>query len=539
MILLSPEQLSTQGFESLIQHRPFQSRFRSFGVDEIHLLNSWGLAFRQAFRQLGHARARLPSHVFIGTSATVLAGDARGSIFSFLGLYPGKFHLIQCLNLRRNVQTIFRTLTHGIGGWAFPDLKWVVESKRKTVIHCRTISLGFHLALYLWRLLPSHVDRAKRVRLYHALNWPSYNAETRALMRSDPQAQIIIATAAFMVGIDLPNIHDIILLGAMESADEHVQWEGRAGRDPHIVSDARCITYVTVKSLEIACALCAGKQPVASRGTKKSSGKQAVVAPRMDLSMARLLCAPCAPAEQNVLYNNPPDDPPCSCSTCTPPAATHSRLMEVLTMESSSAPTCNCSGCIPETSGPVTVKTRAPDTNPIPRNKRLTRKMRTKGTEELVSLRMTIYLSTDPSVSRSFPPEVFLPDTTIKLLLDRFALIDTKAALQDLVKGRDLLTPHLDRLWDKLVELQATFGAMRARLKVKAKAREAERRAQRKVEAGDASESVASAGEVSQPTGSSRKGLAGSSVGGEMQSMVQFSVIAAPMSFQWQLSGER
>ena len=165
--------------------------------------------------------------------------------------------------------------------------------------------------------------------------------------------------------------------------------------------------------------------------------------------------------------------------------------------------------------------------------------MRTKGTEELVSLRMTIYLSTDPSISRSFPPEVFLPDTTIKLLLDRFALINTKAALQDLAKGQDLLTPHLDRLWDKLVELQATFGAMRTRLKAKAKAREAERRAQWKVEAGDASESVASAGEVSQPTGSSRKGLAGSSVGGEMQSMVQFSVIAAPMSFQWQLSGER
>ncbi|PIL25941.1 hypothetical protein GSI_11695 [Ganoderma sinense ZZ0214-1] len=197
-----------------------------------------GLEEEQAFHQLGHARTRLPPHVFIGMSATVLAGDARGSIFAFLGLYAGKFHLIQRSNLRQNVQTIFQTLTHGIGGWSFPDLKWIIESKHKTVIHCRTIALGFWLALYLWRLLPSHVNRNHCVRLYYALNWAEYNAETRQLMREDPEAQIVIATAAFMVGIDLPNIHNIVLLGTLESADEHVLWQGQAGRDKSMVADA-------------------------------------------------------------------------------------------------------------------------------------------------------------------------------------------------------------------------------------------------------------------------------------------------------------
>ncbi|KAI1781900.1 P-loop containing nucleoside triphosphate hydrolase protein, partial [Ganoderma leucocontextum] len=230
MVLLSPEQLATRGFESLIQHRPFQSRFRAFGVDEIHLLNSWGLAFRQAFRQLGHARARLPSHIFVGTSATVLSGNSETGIYSFLGLRTGEFHLIRCSNLRHNVQTIFRTLTHGLGRWTFPDLKWILDSKRKTVIHCRTIALGFRVALFFWHCLPRTVNRAKRVRLYNALNWPSYNVESRTLMREDPEAQIIIATATFMVGMDIPTIHDVIILGALESADEHVQWEGRAGR---------------------------------------------------------------------------------------------------------------------------------------------------------------------------------------------------------------------------------------------------------------------------------------------------------------------
>nr|VWP01258.1 Succinate-semialdehyde dehydrogenase (EC [Ganoderma boninense] len=464
MVLLSPEQLATRGFESLIQHRPFQSRFRAFGVDEIHLLNSWGLSFRQAFRQLGHARARLPLHVFVGTSATVLAGTSETGIYSFLGLHVGDFHLIRRSNLRCNVQTIFRTLTHGLGRWTFPDLKWILDSKRKTVIHCRTIALGFRVALFFWRCLPCSVDRAKRVRMYNALNWPSYNIKTRLLMREDPEAQIVIATATFMVGIDIPTIQDVVIVGALESADEHVQWEGRAGRGTQ-VSDARCITYVTSKSLEVARAICDGKEPAAPRG-KKNTGKQ--VATRMDDSMARVLCAPCFSAEQDALYNNPPHDPPCSCSSCSSSLAPPSPLPER---------SCICSRCFPEPAPPPKEKTRAPDMNPVPRSQRISRKMRAKGVKELTSLRMDIYLSLDTTVSRSFPPEMLLPDIVIKTMLDRFALLETVDTLRALVKDRSLLVPHVARVWEKVVELREGFEVMRAKTKARAKEREALRRA--------------------------------------------------------------
>ncbi|KAI0368162.1 P-loop containing nucleoside triphosphate hydrolase protein [Pilatotrama ljubarskyi] len=310
ILLLSPEQLSSPGFESLLQDPSFQRRICCLGIDEIHLLYSWGQQFRQSYRQITHIRARMPSHVnLIGTTATMLLGHAEETIMAFLGLRAREFHLIRRSNLRHS-------LSHGLGNWAFPDLKWILESGRKTVIHCRTIALAFHVAIYLWHLAQPVAARAKRIRLYHALNWTSYNTETRRLMREDPDAQIVIATASFMVGIDLPNIEDVVILGNLSTADEHVQWEGRAGRDPRVVHDARCITYLPKKALQTARAICEGKVRGEKKDDKAAKKSKAV---QMDISMAKLLTAPCSTAMQNELYGNPPSDPPCTCDTATVP----------------------------------------------------------------------------------------------------------------------------------------------------------------------------------------------------------------------------
>ncbi len=452
ILLLSPEQLASPGFEGLLQHGVFKQRLCAMGVDEIHLLYSWGQLFRQAFRQLGFVRARMSSWVrLVGTTATLLSGHPQDTVLRFMGLRQGEFHLIRRSNLRRNVRTIFRVLTCGVGGWSFPDLKWIVHSGRKTVIHCSTIALGFRLALYLWHLCPPSPDRRIRIRLYNALNWPSYNTETRDLMRNDPNAQIIIATATFMVGIDLPNIADVVILGNLVSADEHIQWEGRAGRDPRVVTDARCITYVTSQALLAARALSAGESV---RGTKSTGGKPAPV--QMEVSMARLLCAACVSAEQDILYDNPSTDPLCFCPPCL--------AMASQAPPSTSLSSCNCSapGCMPEEPAPVAAKKRrAADTNPVPRRQRISPAMRKEGTKQLLELRMTIYFSPGTRHTQSLPPEIFLPDVVIKHLLDRFALIDSKDTLRDMIVTRTHLLRHIDTLWAKMQGLAVLFEEIR------------------------------------------------------------------------------
>ncbi|OSC96921.1 P-loop containing nucleoside triphosphate hydrolase protein, partial [Trametes coccinea BRFM310] len=341
VLLLSPEQLASPGFEHLLRYRSFYMRICGLGVDEIHLLYSWGLLFRKSFRHMGYVRPRLPTHArFIGTTATLLVGGPQDTVFDTLGLRMGEFYFPKHSNIRRNVQTIFRTLTRGLGGWAFPDLRWILDGHRRTVIHCRTITLGFRVAIYLWHLCPAR-SREKRIRLYNALNWPTYNSETRRLMQYDPEAQIIVATASFMVGIDIPNIEDVIILGALQTVDEHVQWEGRAGRDPEVVKDARCITYTSTKTQAAAHAL---RDGTAISMKKPSPGKKPS-AVQMEVSMARLLLATCATEEQDHLYGNPSSDPPCSCSRCSPPLL----ASQMKPAEPSPSPRpCHCSGCEPE-----------------------------------------------------------------------------------------------------------------------------------------------------------------------------------------------
>jgi superfamily II DNA helicase RecQ len=155
MLLLSPEQLTSRSFDHLLQKKAFSERIAALGLDEMHLVMDWGNpGFREAFRHIGLVLARLPrSTTFIGATATLLRHQT-SPLFSILGLKPGTFFFNRRSNLRTDVHLIFRVLRHGLGGWYFPDLKWIVEGDRKTVIYCDTISLAFRLLVYLWHCSP-------------------------------------------------------------------------------------------------------------------------------------------------------------------------------------------------------------------------------------------------------------------------------------------------------------------------------------------------------------------------------------------------
>jgi len=56
MLCLSPEQLISDGFAGLLEHKPFWNHFCALAVDEIHLLYSWGLSFRFVFQQIEFVR---------------------------------------------------------------------------------------------------------------------------------------------------------------------------------------------------------------------------------------------------------------------------------------------------------------------------------------------------------------------------------------------------------------------------------------------------------------------------------------------------
>lgn len=334
MILLSPEMLSSDGFESLLQKREFSSRLCALGVDEVHLCNSWGDSFRPCFRQIGLVRHRMPSGTkLILLTATLARGPPTTNILNTFGLRAGGFHLIRRPNLRPDIQILLRPLTRGPSGPAYPDFLWILSSKRKAVAFCPTIAHGQRVALYLRSKLPPSVDPYRFIRTYSALKWNDFNEATLQRFREDHDAMIIIATDTLMVGVDLPNVEDVVLAVAPETPDEMLQKIGRAGRDTARVSHARGIVYMAKDTMDIARKQVGGGEAKKATNTAAASPKKP--ARLLNPAMARMIAADCKTAAQNAIYDNPEADEPCLCGTCQgrPTPAPH---------------ICRCSGCIPE-----------------------------------------------------------------------------------------------------------------------------------------------------------------------------------------------
>ncbi|THU83870.1 hypothetical protein K435DRAFT_870881 [Dendrothele bispora CBS 962.96] len=165
-----------------------------------------------------------------------------------LGLKPGSFVFHRRSNRRPELQFIFRTLRHGLQGWVFQDLDWVLDGKRKTIIYCPSISLAFRIFVYLWRKsMPSDSPtRRKRFRLYCSLYSDCYNKNSRDLFIQNGDCQFLICTDALKVGNDFPNVDDVITMEP-EDPEDILQKGGRAGRKG---VPARCINYFTQNTMD-------------------------------------------------------------------------------------------------------------------------------------------------------------------------------------------------------------------------------------------------------------------------------------------------
>ena len=159
IVLVSPEQLTSKGFERLVDDPDsvFTRRVCLLAVDEAHLMNTWGQSFRQAFQEIGAMRAHFPGRLpLAAVTATLQDGAPMQSVCSFLGLQPGHYHFIRRSNSRPDIRLIFRTMKSGLSSTTFPELHWVVKNKERCriLIFARTISLGFRIMVDFLVMIP-------------------------------------------------------------------------------------------------------------------------------------------------------------------------------------------------------------------------------------------------------------------------------------------------------------------------------------------------------------------------------------------------
>ncbi|MCH6470466.1 RecQ family ATP-dependent DNA helicase [Sinomonas terrae] len=214
-VFLAPEQLAR---EETIE-RLAALDIRLFVVDEAHCISSWGHDFRPDYLFLGDVAQRLGAPPVIALTATA-SPHTRSEIVERLRLRD-PLELVQSFD-RPNVE--LRVIRHA------GDL-----DKRQAVLDEVTELRGPGL-LYVAtrRVAEEYADELSQ----RGLRAEAYHAGRRAADRTavherflDNQLDVVVATTAFGMGIDKPDVRFVVHADIPDSLDSYYQEIGRAGRD--------------------------------------------------------------------------------------------------------------------------------------------------------------------------------------------------------------------------------------------------------------------------------------------------------------------
>jgi ATP-dependent DNA helicase RecQ len=209
--------------ERLRQQR-FLDTARSIGiglvvVDEVHCVSMWGHDFRPDYLFIRRALAELGEPTLLGMTATATPETAR-EIADALGRAPRVVHTsVVRPNLRYDVQPVandhdrMRVLLGRLGVVGGGSAIVYARSRRSTETYARMLDgNGFRAAHY-----HAGLESDERSRVQDAF--------------VQGRTQVVVATTAFGMGIDKPDVRLVCLVNYPSSLEEYVQMVGRAGRD--------------------------------------------------------------------------------------------------------------------------------------------------------------------------------------------------------------------------------------------------------------------------------------------------------------------
>lgn len=254
LLYVTPELCLTETFRRILKRVHQNGQLIRIAIDEAHCISEWGHDFRTAYKELVWFKSNLqcPSVPVMALTATATP-KVRDDIYTSLKLNPETTKLFTASTARPNIHYDVQYFSESNPenedeGDLFPYLIQHFEG-----IHRRRVQAQLQYAIHgiIYVPLRAAADALAAKLVASGVKASSYHAGLDSSTRSAVQAafqssvpngdvsstslaasfNIIVATTAFGMGIDMPSIRLVIHLGLPRALESFVQESGRAGRD--------------------------------------------------------------------------------------------------------------------------------------------------------------------------------------------------------------------------------------------------------------------------------------------------------------------